>query len=30
VQKFIGTPEYAARKIQRFRMGDNLDIENIV
>jgi hypothetical protein len=30
VQKFIGTPEYAVRKMQRFRMGDNLDIENIV
>jgi hypothetical protein len=26
VQKFIGTPEYAIRKIQRFRAGDNFDI----
>lgn len=26
VQKFIGTPEYAKRKMQRFRAGDNLDI----
>jgi hypothetical protein len=26
VQKFIGTPQYAERKRQRFRSGDNIDI----
>ena len=26
VQAFIGTPTYHARKVERFRTGDNLDI----